>query len=212
VTVEVIGHQFWWEIRYPDSGVVTANEITIPAGEPVRLLLRSADVIHSFWVPQLHGKMDLVPGRENTFWVTADTPGRYRGICAEFCGIQHAKMHKLVVALDRPDFDAWLQDQQAEAAEPATEQARRGREVFLQSSCVECHAVRGHTPPNDVGPDLTHLASRFTLAAGILPNNRGALGGWLLDPQSQKRGARMPPTNLSGPDLQALLDYLEALR
>ena len=217
LTVDVIAHQFWWEIRYPD-GTVTANELHIPVGEPVSLTLLTDDVIHSFWVPELHGKMDMIPGRRNQFWITADRPGVYEGVCAEFCGIQHAKMRKLVVAQPRHEFERWLGNQRAEAVDPAGDVAEAGREVFLGSSCVQCHAIRGVTPPavsSDaavMGPDLTHLASRRTIAAGILPNERGWLGGWILDPQSHKPGARMPASDLDGAQLQALLTYLEELR
>lgn len=212
VTIDVVGHQFWWEVRYPGEGVVTANEIHIPVGEPVRLTLTSADVVHNFWVPQLHGKMYMIPGRENTFWLEADEPGEYRGICAEYCGIQHARMHKLVVAETREDFDAWLQAQRREAVEPTGGTALAGQEVFVGAACIQCHAIRGLGGPEaPTGPDLTHLASRRTFAAAMLENNRGNLGGWLLDPQSLKPGVRMPPTQLEGEDLQALLDYLETL-
>ncbi|CAN5515889.1 cytochrome c oxidase subunit II [soil metagenome] len=211
VVIEIVGHQFWWEVRYPDDGVVTANEIVIPAGAPVLLRLESADVIHSFWIPQLQGKTDMIPGRVNSMWLQADEPGTYGGVCAEFCGIQHALMRQIVIALPAAEFEQWLLDQAADAAPPQTASAQQGLEVF-QQHCMQCHAVRGATPPVDIGPDLTHLATRQTIGAAILPNNRGALGGWILDPQSQKQGVRMPPSDIDGPQLQALLDYLEGLR
>ncbi|MBA2577374.1 MAG: cytochrome c oxidase subunit II [Euzebyaceae bacterium] len=211
LTVQVEGRQFWWDVRYDDGAVVTANELHLPVGEQVEVELTSDDVVHSFWVPQLHGKLDMIPGRVNRLLLQADEPGVYRGICGEFCGIQHARMHFVVVAEPREQFDAWLEGQRAEAAEPAGDLAAEGREVFLGTSCVACHAIRGETGPNAIGPDLTHLASRRTIAAGMLANNRGNLAGWILDPQSQKQGARMPPTNLEGPQLQALLAYLESL-
>lgn len=211
VTVEVIARQFWWEYRYPAHGIVTANELHVPAGEPVRLQLTSPDVIHSFWVPQLTHKVDAIPGHETQLWLEAEEAGVYNGVCAEFCGIQHAKMRTIVVADTPDDFAEWLEREAAKAAQPVTESAERGRDVFLNSSCVECHAIRGETPPNPAAPDLTHLASRLTIAAGLMPNIRGTLAGWIMDPQSLKMGAQMPPTNLEGDELQDLLDYLESL-
>jgi cytochrome c oxidase subunit II len=214
VTVEVIGHQFWWEVRYPDHEVMTANEIHIPVGQPVRLRLRSADVIHSFWVPKLHGKMDMTPGHVSSFWLQADRPGVYRGQCAEFCGIQHALMAFLVVAEPPEAFAAWLDRHRRPAAEPEDPLRRRGLEVYFAAGCAACHSVRGTTPPvhtGTVGPDLTHLASRRTLAAAIIANNRGNLAGWILDPQAIKPGNRMPRSTLSPEDLHALVAYLEGL-
>jgi cytochrome c oxidase subunit 2 len=211
LTVEVIGHQWWWEVRYPGREFVTANQIHVPAGERVRLELTSADVIHSFWVPQLNGKIDLIPGQWNTFWIEATEPGIYRGQCAEYCGTQHAKMALLVVA-DPPEvFDAWLDDQQREAAVLTDPLLIRGQQVFLGSVCVYCHTVRGTNASGKIGPDLTHLASRYTLGAGIIANNRGNLGGWIINSQAIKPGNRMPPMYLDSEELQALLSYLESL-
>lgn len=209
--IEVIGHQWWWEVRYSDEEFVTANEIHVPAGQPVRLLLTSADVIHSFWVPQLHGKMDLNPGKTNSIWIEVDEPGVLRGLCAEFCGIQHAKMQLLVIAQEPEEFDAWIEQQRQPAPEPNTERIRYGQQLFLGSSCVYCHTVRGTNANATVGPDLTHLASRRTLGSGILDNTRGNLAGWIVDPQHIKPGNLMPPTSFSGDEVQALLDYLETL-
>jgi cytochrome c oxidase subunit 2 len=186
--VEVTGHQFWWEVRYPDHDVVTANEIVIPAGQPVRVVLRAADVIHSFWVPRLHGKMDMNPSRANVTWLHADTPGVYAG------GLRAAP---------------------PAAPPPAGAQQARGLEVFFRAGCAHCHAIRGISEPGftgAVGPDLTRLAARRTLAAGIVPNSRGRLAAFILDPQVLKPGVRMPPTRLAPDDLDALLAYLEALR
>lgn len=216
LTIEVTGHQFWWEVRYPaEDGqpeVITANEVHIPVGVPVALELLSADVVHNFWVPQLHGKMYMIPGRTNTFWIQADEPGVYRGICGEYCGVQHAKMQKLVIAQEPEEFEAWRATQAQDAVAPEDPQVAAGAEVFIGAGCIGCHAVGGLGEPDEVlGPDLTHLASRETLAAGVLQNNRGMLGGWILDPQSLKPGARMPPANVTGEELQALLDYLESL-
>lgn len=214
--IEVIGHQWWWEVRYQDAApsrrFETANEIHIPAGEPVRLELRSNDVVHSFWVPNLTGKTDLVPGRANTLWVRGEQPGVYRGQCAQFCGMQHAKMALMVVVHSPEEYRAWAARQLAPAAAPAGTVQQVGQQVFLTRGCVLCHAVRG-TPANaDAGPDLTHLASRLTLAAGTLPNTRGHLAGWISNPQVVKPGNRMPRVPLDSEELQSLLAYLESLR
>jgi cytochrome c oxidase subunit 2 len=209
--VEVTGRQWWWEVRYPESGVVTANEIRIPAGRPVRLVVTSGDVIHSVWIPELHGKIDMIPGRSNSQVIIADEPGEYRGECAEFCGAQHAKMQFIVVAEPPERFAAWLERQAQPANAPADAMQLEGREIFLGSACVYCHAVRGTNANSNFGPDLTHLASRRTLAAGMLANNRGNLSGWVLNPQQIKPGNKMPPTALSGEELNALLAYLESL-
>lgn len=211
VTIEVTGHRWWWEVRYPGEDVVTANEIHIPTGQPVQLQLESADVIHSFWVPQLHGKIDMVPGEVNSLRLQADDAGEYRGICAEFCGAQHARMQFVLVASPPEDFQAWLANQRQPAPEPESELIRRGQQVFLGSACVYCHTVRGTNASGQVGPDLTHLGSRRTLAAGTLLNTRGNLAGWILDPQHIKPGNLMPPTNLPSEDLIPLLEYLDTL-
>jgi len=214
--VRVVGHQWWWELQYRDSVAhnwfTTANELHIPVGRPVVLELLSTDVIHSFWPPAISQKRDLIPGKDNSLWLQADTPGVYRGQCAEYCGQQHAKMGFLVIA-QRPDsFASWLAGQRDTALTPTTELARRGQEVFLASSCVMCHAIAGTPAGSRVGPDLTHLASRRTIAAGTLPNSRGNLAGWIIDPQKIKPGTRMPPNQLKPADLQALLEYLETLK
>jgi cytochrome c oxidase subunit II len=212
LVVEVIGHRWWWEIRYPDQDIVDANQIHIPVGEPVIIHLTSRDVIHSFWVPQLTGKMDLNPGQTNTIWIQADEPGIFRGLCAEFCGLQHANMQFLVVAQEMGDFNNWLAQAGLPATRPETPEAQFGEQVFMGSSCVYCHTIRGTNATATLGPDLTHIASRLTLAAGILENNRGNLAGWILDPQHIKPGSLMPPTNLTGEELQAILNYMETLR
>ena len=211
LTVEVIGHRWWWEVRYPDESIVTANEIRIPVGQPVQVNLTSLDVIHSFWVPQLGGKMDLNPGEVNSTWIQADERGVYRGLCAEFCGLQHARMHFLVVVDSEEAFNTWLARESQPAPEPTNELIHRGQQVFLGSACVYCHTVRGTNASGDLGPDLTHLNSRLSLAAGILENNPGNLAAWIVDPQHLKPGNLMPPTNLDGEELQALLAYLETL-
>jgi cytochrome c oxidase subunit 2 len=211
VNIEVVGHRWWWEVRYPDEGFTTANEIHVPVGQPVNIQLTSRDVIHSFWVPELHGKRDLNPGDTNTFWLQADEPGEYRGLCAEFCGEQHARMQFIVVASTPEQYQSWVQQQRQPAPEPTDEVTRRGQQVFLGSACVYCHTVRGTNATGDLGPDLTHLGSRRTLAAGTVANNRGNLAGWILDPQHIKPGNLMPPTNLPASDFQPLLEYLETL-
>jgi cytochrome c oxidase subunit II len=214
--VRVTGHQWWWEIQYRDSlpqnWATTANEIHIPVGRPVLFELRSADVIHSLWPPNLNGKRDLIPGNENSIWFQADSAGVYRGQCAEFCGHQHAKMAFLIIA-DPPDtFSAWLVRQRDTAMTPTDSLTLRGQEVFLASSCVMCHAIGGTPAGSRIGPDLTHLASRRTIAAGTLSNTRGNLAGWIVNPQAIKPGVKMPANNLKPDDLQALLTYLESLK
>jgi cytochrome c oxidase subunit 2 len=212
LTIEIIGHQWWWEVHYPQADVTTANEIHIPAGKRVNLKLTSADVIHSFWAPELAAKTDLIPGRTNTLTIEADHPGIYRGQCAEFCGVEHANMAFLVIA-DAPDaFKGWLARQQKPAPEPATPETKKGEQVFQGSACVYCHTVRGTNASSDVGPDLTHLASRHTLAAGTLTNTRANLAGWIVNSQAIKPGNKMPPMYLNPSDLQALLAYLETLK
>ncbi len=212
LTIEVIGHMWWWEVRYPDHEVTTANEIYIPAGQPVNIRLTTNDVIHSFWVPELNGKIDMIPGKTNTLWLQAAEPGIYRGLCTEFCGLQHAKMQYLVIAVPPNAFAQWVEAQRQPAPAPTDETTRLGQQIFLGSACVYCHAIRGTNASGQLGPDLTHIASRRTLGAGILPNNRGTLGGWTINSQHIKPGNRMPPMNLSGAELQALLDYLATLR
>ena len=211
MTIEVVGHDWWWEARYDGGEVVTANEIHMPVGQPVRFELTTDDVLHSFWVPQLQAKTDTVPGRVNHTWLEADSPRRYRGQCAEFCGLQHAKMAFFVVAQSQDDFDAWLEAQSEPAREPAGASALAGQEVFLNSTCAGCHAIDGTSANAELGPDLTHLASRDTIAAGVLDNNRSNLEQFVSDPQSLKPGAIMPPTELSSQELQTLVDYLEQL-
>lgn len=210
-TIQVTGRQYWWEVRYPASGVVTANEIRIPVGQPVRLELTSDDVVHNLWVPELLGKFDLIPGKTNVTWIQADRPGTFNGICAEYCGIQHAKMRFVVVAESPEQYAAWLEGQRQPAAAPTDPLRLRGQQAFRAADCGTCHTIAGVNTAARVGPDLTHLASRRTLGAGTLPNTRGNLAGWILNPQSIKPGNTMPPTALSGEDLQALLAYLESL-
>jgi cytochrome c oxidase subunit 2 len=214
--IRITGRQWWWQIDYehddPRRAATTANELHVPVGRTVHLQLTSNDVIHSFWVPSIHGKKDLIPGRINRTWIRVDEPGTYRGQCAEFCGLEHAQMAIAIVAEPPEAFEAWLAHQREPARPPADALAVRGQQVFNGSSCVLCHAIAGTTAGGRLGPDLTHVASRTSLAAGALPNSIGNLAGWLLDPQGVKPGAHMPATALAAPDLHALLAYLEGLQ
>ncbi len=210
-TVDVSGEQWWWQFAYDPiggaPGFVTANELHIPVGQAVHFRITSPDVIHSFWVPALGGKTDAIPGQTNDMWLEADKPGVYRGQCAEYCGVQHAQMALLVVAEPQAQFDAWRAGQAMDA--PASANADGVTQFVL--SCGKCHTVRGTAANGTSGPDLTHLMSRTTIAAGMLDNNPGNLAGWIANPQGIKPGAKMPDIPLSGPELQATLNYLAAL-
>jgi cytochrome c oxidase subunit 2 len=214
--VKVTGHQWWWQVQYqhpsPDQQFETANEIHIPVGRPVVFLLTSSDVIHSFWVPSLHGKMDLIPTHQNTLWLRADKPGTYRGQCAEFCGLQHAHMSLLVVAEPPDTFEKWRRAQVETARPPDTAGEGRGEAAFTSLPCAMCHTIRGTPAAGRTAPDLTHLATRHTIAAGTLPNTRGHLAAWIVDPQGVKPGNAMPQHPISADDLNALLDYLGSLQ
>jgi cytochrome c oxidase subunit 2 len=214
--VVIAGWQWWWDVQYtagdPRDHLRTANELHIPVGRPIRIQLRSHDVIHSFWVPSLQGKMDLVPGQVNTTWIQADSAGVYRGECAEYCGLQHARMQFRVIALPEAEFAAWLAEQRKPAGPVSDSVGRAGQAVFLRSGCAFCHAIRG-TPARAIsGPDLTHFAGRSTIAAGTLPNTRGHLAGWISNPQAIKPGTLMPRIPLQPAELHALLAYLGSLR
>lgn len=209
LTIDVIGHTWWWEARYP--GFETANEIHIPAGEPVQLRLRTADVIHSFWVPELMPKTDLLPNRVNEMWLLADQPGVYRGQCAEYCGLQHAHMAFHIVAQPPDEFAEWVAQQRRPAQLPETELADRGRTVFLTSSCATCHSIEGTRASSEFGPDLTHVGSRGWLAAGAIPNDFGHMSGWVSNSQTVKPGNLMPPQPLPPADLRAVVAYLQGL-
>ena len=215
LVVEVTGHQWWWEVRYLDVDAsnifTTANEIHIPVGVPVLFNLKGGDVIHSFWVPNLAGKRDLIPGKNSTAWLQADKPGVYRGQCAEYCGLQHAKMALWVVAEPQEQFNAWRQNQTQTSVQPASDSQKRGQQVFLSSTCVMCHSINGTPAGSNIGPNLTHVASRNTIAAATLANTRDHLAQWIKDSQSVKPGNKMPQNSFSEADLQALLDYLQSL-
>ncbi len=216
VNIEVTGYQWWWNVRYrgdqPSDTFTTANELHIPVGRPVVLKLNGGDVIHSMWVPSLSGKKDLIPGRTATLHLQADQPGRYRGQCAEFCGYQHAFMAFEVIADPPERYEAWLASQRQPAPEPTDATVRRGQEVFLGSACVMCHAIRGTIAGARLGPDLTHLGSRSTIAAGTLLNRPAELARWIANPQQFKPGSNMPATTLSSADMGALVSYLESLQ
>ena len=216
LTIEVVGHQWWWEVIYHDAdqerAFVTANEIRVPVGEPVQILLRSRDVVHSFWVPNLSGKIDLIPGRTNRLWIRAEEPGTFRGQCAQFCGMQHAHMAFMVVAHTPDEYAQWAAAQREPAPAPTDPLEQRGQQVFLETGCAICHTIRGTDARASVAPDLTHVAGRLSLAAGILPNTPGHMLGWISAPQAIKPGNRMPRVELQSEELQALLAYLMTLR
>ena len=212
MTVDAVGHQWYWEFRYPGTTVVTADELHIPVGTRINLVATTADVIHSFWVPELNRKIDTIPGQQNRILLYADKVGVYRGQCAEFCGLQHAHMGMLVFVQPKARFQAWLKRQAAPATPAKSSPARRGEQVFLDGACSSCHAIRGTTARGYVGPDLTHLASRTTLAGVTIPNSRDYLARWIVDSQHFKPGNEMPDFHLSPARLRALVAYLGSLR
>ena len=208
----VTGHQFWWEATYPASGVVVANEIHVPTGKEFSVQLESKDVLHEFWVAELTRKMTTVPGSPNHIWLRADKAGTYLGLCSEFCGAQHAWMRFVVVAEEPVKFEAWQNAQRRPAAPPTSDAAVKGLVLFEQTSCVSCHAVRGTTAVGNVAPDLTHVASRTLLGAGILENTPANLRRWIADPQRFKPGALMPAYKLSDEQLDELTAYFQTLK
>lgn len=215
--IQIIGHQWWWEVHYldgpPSEQFTSANEIHIPAGQPVTIELESHDVMHSFWVPALHGKVDLIPGHPNFIRIEAAHPGNFAGQCAEFCGAEHALMRILVVAQDPGDFEAWKQQQLKPAADPTTPDAIAGQNIFLTGPCSMCHTVRGTVAGGRVGPDLTHIAGRRMIAANSFPNNTAYLEAWITHAQSLKPDAQMPDlTQFSGNQLRELVAYLQQLQ
>lgn len=217
VEIRIVGHQWWWEVQYiggpPPQHFTTANEIHIPVGRPIDLQLETADVIHSFWVPTLHGKEDLIPGQPNYIRIQADRPGEYRGQCAEYCGEQHAKMILLVIAQNEPDYQAWRQQQLKPASAPTTAEALHGQDVFMGAACALCHEVRGTPALGRVAPDLTHLASRKGIASNSYANNEANLEAWITHAQSLKKGCEMPDlTAFNGTDLRAMVAYLQQLQ
>ncbi|MEF0942442.1 cytochrome c oxidase subunit II [Rhizobium sp. BR 362] len=216
LTIKVRGQQWWWQFFYneadPAKAFQTANEMHIPVGVDVRIQLESIDVIHSFWVPSLAGKRDLIPGRQNTITIRADRPGVYRGQCAEFCGLQHSHMALFVVAEDMADYQRWAAAQRANSASPGDPEAIAGKALFMRKPCAACHTIRGTEASGSTGPDLTHVGSRETIAAGLLDNTRGSLAAWIADPQTLKPGNNMPMVPLSSDELRQLSAYMESLR
>ena len=215
VNATVVGHQWWWEIRYPELGIVTANELHVPVStegnhRPTFLKLQSADVAHSFWVPQLAGKTDLIPNRENLMWIAPTEPGTYLGNCAEYCGMQHARMLLRVVVHTPEDFERWVKEQQQPAVEDTS--AAEGRKIFFANSCVSCHAIRGTSAKGVFGPDLTHLMTRQTLASGAALNSHDRLRAWIRDPQQVKVGCLMPNMQMSDKEVDQIVAYLETLK
>lgn len=216
ITLDVTAHQWWWEIRVrdsvPDDGFETANEVHVPVGVPVHVRLQTADVIHSFWVPELAGKMDVIPGQLNETWLRADHAGTYRGACAEYCGLQHAHMAFVVVADPPARYRAWAAAQRADAPPPPAAGAVHEGEAVFATTCGSCHAVRGTDALGRLGPDLTHLASRMTIAAGLLDNTRANLIPWVRDAQAMKPGVLMPVMDLKQRDIDHVVAYLQTLR
>lgn len=213
--VRVVGHQWWWEFEYMDLGIITGNELRIPTGRPVVLHIETADVIHKFWVPRLAGKLDAIPGRVNTKWIQADVPDVYWGQCAEMCGTHHANMRMRIVALPPDEFDAWVANYGRGPVVDTMEQlaaAERGRQVFETRACFACHAIEGTTAQGRVGPNLTDIGGRLTLAAGMMDNNRENLTRWISDPQGVKPGSGMPRVAMSDEELSDLVTYLLSLR
>ena len=210
MTIQVIGHQWFWEIRYDGGRIATANELHIPVRTRVNVVGTTADVIHSLWVPELNRKIDLIPGRTNRVLLDANQPGTYLGQCSEFCGVQHAHMEMRVVAQPRAQFESWLRREGTPLAASAT--SGSGLELFLSSGCANCHTIQGTPAQADVGPDLTHVGSRTTLAAGTIPNDSAHLAAWLRDPQKVKPGTKMPKLPLSQSDISGLVKYLEGLK
>jgi cytochrome c oxidase subunit 2 len=216
VRIKIVGQQWWWDIEYedpdPSQRLRTANELHVPVGRPVQLSLTSRDVIHSFWLPNIDGKKDLIPGHMTSEQFVVEREGIYEGQCAEFCGHQHANM-RLILHADSPArFEEWKAAQLQPARQPNTPEQQKGKEVFETSTCAMCHSIRGSTAGGTVAPDLTHLKSRSTIAAGVLPNTKGHLGGWIGNPQQIKPGVRMPSNSLPAQDFRALLSYLETLQ
>ena len=211
IEVNVVGRQFWWEMTYRDSGVITANEVVAPVGTPVKLNLASADTMHSFWIPQVAGKTDLIPGNQRTLWFTPDREGVFYGQCAEICGASHANMRLRLVALSPENYQTWLAAAQKPAETPQAELAVTGSQLFISKGCVNCHAVQGVNTYNRTGPDLSHIGSRTSIAAGMLPNTRENMIRWLRYTDTVKPGVAMPNLGLSQEEAESLTAYLETL-
>ena len=212
LTIDVIGHQFWWEVRYDNGRAITANEIHIPVDTRVNVVATSADVIHSFWVPALNRKIDMIPGLRNRVLLYASEPGEYRGQCSQFCGVQHANMALEVFAQRPARFRAWLSGQERPAATSTTGHAAAGRSLFMNAQCASCHTIAGTAAQGTVGPNLTHVGSRKSLAADEIPNTPKWMAAWIRNPQRIKPGNRMPDLGLSSPQIAELVTYLESLK
>jgi cytochrome c oxidase subunit 2 len=212
VDLVIIAHQWWWELHYPKAGVVSANEIHIPVGRRLYTLIESADVIHSFWVPQLGRKMDAIPGHPNHIWLESDIPGLFLGTCSEYCGAEHAWMRIRVIAQPEIEFDAWIADQRRLPVFLTEGEAAAGLKVFKEQTCINCHTIAGASTNVSIGPDLTHLASRQTLGTGVLDNTPAGLTKWLQNPQAVKPGINMPFMKLSDQQIKELVAFLETLK
>lgn len=208
----ITGHQFWWEVHYPGDSLTTANEVHMPVGKKLLIQLKSADVIHDWWVPALGNKMDLIPGRDNHVWITIRKPGIYEGTCSEFCGAQHAWMRIKVIAQDTEDFKTWLAKNKQPATAVKETLALKGKDIFLKSDCSSCHAIKGTTAQGTIGPNLTHLRSRSTLLSGMLSNTNDHIENWIRDPQKIKPGALMPKFISRADTLDALVAYVSQLQ
>lgn len=208
----IIGHQWWWEFRYPDSGIITANELHIPVNTMLLARVESVDVIHDFWIPELGPKIDAVPGHPNHLWINAGETGVFLGACAEFCGVQHANMRIRVVSQTDEDFKEWEQEQLKVPPTPGSGLAGEGAQLFIEKACMNCHAINGTAAAARIGPNLTHLADRQTIGAGVLTNTPENLNKWLTDPQRYKQGSLMPDMKLSPDEVDAIVAYLEALK
>jgi cytochrome c oxidase subunit 2 len=210
--VVIRGHQFWWEARYAGKNAIIANEIHLPVGRRILMHIEAADVIHDWWVPELGAKMDAIPGRTNHLWVTIQKPGVYEGACSEFCGAQHAWMRIRVVAQPEAEYQQWVRERQQNAVVPTNASAIAGAAFFNKETCGTCHRIRGTAANGNVGPDLTHFASRQTMLSGMMPNTRENLRKWLQDPQAVKPGARMPRFIYAKDSINVLVDYLTTLK
>lgn len=211
LVIRLTGYMWWWDVQYPAQGITIANEIHVPIGQAVRLEMTSGDVIHSFWPPSLSGKTDLIPGQTTVHWLEVDKAGTYRAQCAEFCGLQHARMALMVIALPPAEFSAWVSRSQAPKPTADDPNLQRGQKAFLDEGCGECHTIRGTAAQGKVGPDLTHIGSRRSLGAGVIANSYGSLAGWVANPQALKPGNRMPASYIKAEDYHPLITYLMSL-
>ncbi len=210
--IVIIAHQWWWDFRYPKLNVTTANELHIPVDKNLLMLIQSADVIHSWWVPSLGRKIDAIPGRNNFGWIDADKTGKYEGTCSEYCGNEHAWMRIKVIAESQADFDRWVQQQKQPAVQPTGQMAMEGEVLFQQKTCGNCHTISGTPAEGRIGPDLSHIASRKTILSGMMANKKDNLKKWLEDPQKVKKGSNMPDFLMSKKEVNLMVDYLEQLK